>query len=95
MSINGSELFGKDVPGNLSKQSLKKAKKKGSKALEKLLADNLPLLVEFYFTSFYKGNQRQKWERHLLETVGKDSFIQPLKSLIKKANKKKTDIEIP
>jgi hypothetical protein len=42
MSINGSELFGKDVPGNLSKQALKKAKKKGGKALEKLIEANLP-----------------------------------------------------
>ena len=98
MSINGNELFGKDVPGNLSKQALKKAKKKGSKTLEKLIESNLPLLVEFYFTSYFKGNQRQKFEKHLLQVVGNDAyFIQPLKRLLKKANnkKKKADIEIP
>ena len=96
MSINGNELFGKDIPGNLSKQSLKKAKKKGSKALEKLIESNLPLLVEFYFTSYFKGNQRQKFEKHLLQVVGNDAyFIQPLKRLLKKANKKKADVEIP
>ena len=96
MSINGSELFGKDIPGNLSKQALKKAKKKGGKALEKLIEANLPLLVEYYFTSYFKGNQRQKFEKHLLQVIGNDAcFIQPLKRLMKKAAKKKSDIEIP
>ena len=96
MSINGSELFGKDVPDNLSKQSLKKAKKKGKKALMKVIESNLPLLVEFYFTSYMKGQQRQKYEKHLLQVIGNDAyFVQPLMSLLKKANKKKSDVEIP
>lgn len=92
MSISGEELFGKDSNNNLSRQSLKKAKKK-KKNLDKLIEDNLPFLVEFYFGSYNKGDQRQKYESHLLRLLGSDVyFIQPLKRLIKKAKKKDKDI---
>ena len=95
MSISGEDLFGKGSSGNLSRSVLKKAKKK-KKELDKIIVSNLPILVEWYFTSYQKGEERRKWEGHLLKLLGSDVyFIQPVKRLLKKAKKKKDKYEIP
>ena len=95
MSISGEELFGKDSSGNLNRSALKKAKKKKND-LDKIIGSNLPILTEWYFTSYQKGDERRKWEGHLLKLLGSDVyFIQPLKRLLKKSKKKKAKFEIP
>lgn len=93
--ISGSDLFGKNGGDNLNRSNLKKAKKKGGKKLEELLKANLGYLVEYYFTTFRKGEEKRKYESHLLKLLGSDSyFIKPLAKIIKK-NKKKDDFDIP
>ena len=92
MGINGNDLFSKD-DSNLSRSALKHAKKK--KNLERIISSNLPFLVEYYFGTFHKKEERVKYEDVLIKLLGSDTyFIQPLKKLIKKA-KKDDSIEIP
>ena len=91
MSISGNDIFGKN--GNLSRNNLKKAKKK--KNLAKLLKSELPILVEYYFTTFNKKDERRKFEEPLLKLVGSEAyFIEPIRKLLKKAKKDK-ELELP
>lgn len=89
------ELFEKGIPNNLSRQSLKKAGK-SKKKIEKVLAANLPMLVDFYFGKYQKGDVRAKYSRTLLELLGSyDYFVEPLGRLVKKLAKHKELDELP
>lgn len=90
--ITGSDLFGKNGGDNLNRSVLKKAKKKGR--LSELIERNIGYLVEYYFTTFRKSDERRKYEGPMLKLLGSDAyFIKPLGKMIKKAKKKK--IKIP
>ena len=90
-TISGDELFGKGESDNLNRKTLKKLKKK-KKDLDSVIDSNLPFLVEYYFESFFKGKEREKHERDLVELLGdEDLFIKPLRRLLKENKKKKKD----
>ena len=89
------ELFEKGIPNNLSRQSLKKAGK-SKKKIEKVLAANLPMLVDFYFGKYQKGDVRAKYEGTILQLLGShDYFVEPLARLVKKLAKHKELDELP